>query len=165
MCSCSAHGPRCAMRLSRCSLSWRSAMVLAGWILSWANPPAGRRATEVHMACKGSPDMGEAHHPDHPGSCRSCLPERESRSTTSAMSRVSYQTHHWQSKSRRFQALRHGRWVHTVGQRCTIRARQNLPLNLLVDRATMRACSMHLPDHPLTVNLICTARLISTRTL
>lgn len=99
VCSCSAHGARSAMRLSRCPLPGRSAMVSAGWILTCASPPAGRRATGAQTACNGSPGMGEAHDPDHPGSCLPCVPRYESRSAMSAMSGVSLQTHPWQAKS------------------------------------------------------------------
>ena len=55
--------------------------------------------------------------------------------------------------------------MHTVCRRGTVGARQNLPLNLLVDVATVHACSIRLPDHPQAVKLICTVQLTSTHAL
>ena len=55
--------------------------------------------------------------------------------------------------------------MHTVCRRGTVGARQNLLLNLLVDVATVHACSIRLPDHPQAVKLICTVQLTSTHAL
>ena len=163
--SWSAHGPRCEMRLSRSPLSPVPAVVLAGSILSWAKPAAGHRATGVQMAFRSVAGTSEAQHPKR---AEALIPNRllgydHFHITISRRSMCA--TCPWQSKSQSFRVVRRRRWEHTVCRRGTSGARQNLTLNPLVHRATVRACSMHLPDHPLTVNLICTARLTSTRTL
>ena len=52
----------------------------------------------------------------------------------------------WVLKVQAFCWVRHGCWVSRPGRPATTGAPQNLPLNPLIDPATLRACSSHLAN-------------------
>ena len=151
------------MRLSRSPLKALPAMVSTGSILTWVDTVAGRWATSVQTACGSAAGKAEAGTPTRTDAYLARVKFGQSRSPMAALRQVFSDFMPWQSKSVAFSRLRHGRQVHRVCRRRTVGARRDLPLNLCVDPATVRACSLHLPDHPPLFTPIWTTLAASTR--
>jgi hypothetical protein len=109
--------------------------------------------------------MVVAGRPARPGPYFARVRYDQSQPPMTASRRVDVETMPRQSKSEAFFRLRRRRQVHTVGRRGTVEARRNLPLNPLIDRATVRACSFHHPDHLPLLAPACTVWLTSTLAL
>ena len=140
-------------------------MVRSGSICAGMLPAAAWRANDANSSLKYVAGMGEASPPTQSDASLASVRWQYAKPFTPPLRRVMLQCDSGASKFRRLAALRHGRWVSRAGRPGTFGARQNLPLNLLIDPATLRACCSHLADHPPAVKPICTVWLTSTRAL
>ena len=145
-CSCSAHGPSCAMRLSQDSLKDHPSVVRSGSICAGMLPAAAWRANDANSSLKYVAGMGEASPPTQSDASLASVRWQYVKPFTPPLRRVMLQCGSGTSKFSRFELVRHGRWVSRPGRPVTTGADQNLPLNPLVDPATLRACSSHLAN-------------------
>ena len=123
-------------------------MVRSGSICAGMLPAAAWRANDANSSLKYVAGMGEVSPPTQSDASLASVRWQYAKPFTPPLRRVMLQCGSGTSKFSRFELVRHGRWVSRPGRPATTGAHQNLPLNPLVDPATLRACSSHLTYHP-----------------
>lgn len=143
VCSCTTHGPSCALKFRGRPLDLVFPTRLGLWFSTWIDLPAAWRATGVQGAFNPGPATAKAGPPPRPDSYFPRVVLIESRSIMASTPRPAFNMSSWTSKLDPFSAVRRGRWVSTAGRTRTVQARRNLSLNPVNDPAKPRGFTFH----------------------